>query len=140
MKGATLKATLERLGILASYSRPSVSDDNPYVESLFGTMKARVGYPKKPFESLEAAQDWVDSFVRWYNEEHRHSALNWVTPMARHTGEEHELLHRREETYRRARQRHPERWSRDIRNCSPAPDVTLNPTKTKKNNEVSNAA
>ena len=140
MKGATLKATLERLGILASYSRPSVSDDNPYVESLFGTMKARVGYHKKPFESLEAAQDWVDSFVRWYNEEHRHSALNWVTPMARHTGEEHELLHRREETYRRARQRHPERWSRDIRNCSPAPDVTLNPTKTKKNNEVSNAA
>ena len=48
MKGAMLKATLERLGVLASYSRPSASDDNPYVESLFGTMKTRVGYPKKP--------------------------------------------------------------------------------------------
>lgn len=131
MKGATLKTTLERLGVLTSYSRPGVSDDNPYVESLFGTMKARVGYPKKPFESLEAAQEWVDRFVRWYNEEHRHSALNWVTPMARHTGEEQELLRRREQTYRNAQRRHPERWARDIRNCSPAPAIKLNPAKKK---------
>ena len=57
--GATLKATLELLGILAPYSRPGVSDDNPYVESLFGTMKSRVGYPKKPFQSLDKAQTWV---------------------------------------------------------------------------------
>jgi putative transposase len=138
MKGATLKATLERLGILASYSRPRVSDDNPYVESLFGTMKTRVGYPKKPFESIEAAQEWVDRFVRWYNEEHRHSALNWITPMDRHTGKETALLRRREQTYREARRRHPERWSRHIRNCEPAPAVTLNPAK--KSNEVSNAS
>jgi transposase InsO family protein len=133
MKGATLKATLERLGILTSYSRPSVSDDNPYIESLFGTMKTRVGYPKKPFESLAEAQAWVDSFVRWYNEEHRHSALNWVTPMARHTGQERVLLRRRAETYRKARQRHPNRWSRSIRDCSPAPAVTLNPAKKARN-------
>lgn len=138
MKGATLKATLERLGVLTSYSRPSVSNDNPYSESLFGTMKTRVGYPKKPFETLEEAQSWVDSFVRWYNEEHRHSGLNWVTPMARHTGEDRELLRRREETYRRARQRHPQRWSRDIRDCSPAPVVTLNPSK--KTHEAAAAA
>jgi transposase InsO family protein len=138
MKGATLKATLERLGVLTSYSRPSVSDDNPFVESLFGTMKTRVGYPKKPFATLEEAQAWVDRFVCWYNEEHRHSALNWVTPMARHTGEDHELLRRREETYRRAQQRHPQRWSRNIRDCSPAPAVTLNPRK--KINEVATAA
>jgi hypothetical protein len=71
----------------------------------------------------------VDSFVLWYNEEHRHSALNWVTPMARHTGHEHVLLRRRAETYRRARQRHPNRWSRGIRDCSPTPAVTLNPAK-----------
>ena len=138
MKGATLKATLERLGVLTSYSRPSVSNDNPYSESLFGTMKTRVGYPKKPFETLEEAQAWVDSFVRWYNEEHRHSGLNWVTPMARHTGEEHRLLCSREETYRRARQRHPQRWSRNIRDCSPAPAVTLNPSK--KNSDAAAAA
>jgi transposase InsO family protein len=138
MKGATLKATLERLGVIASYSRPRVSDDNPFVESLFGTMKTRVGYPKKPFESIDAAQAWVDSFVRWYNEEHRHSALNWVTPMARHTGDERQLLRRREKTYREARRRHPERWSCGIRNCAPAPAVTLNPAK--KDNEVVAAA
>lgn len=138
MKGATLKATLERLGILTSYSRPSVSDDNPYIESLFGTMKTRVGYPKKPFESLTEAQAWVDSFVRWYNEEHRHSALNWVTPMARHTGQERVLLRRRAETYRKARQQHPNRWTQDIRNCSPAPAVTLNPAR--KSERVAQAA
>jgi transposase InsO family protein len=129
MKGATLKATLERLGILTSYSRPSVSDDNPYIESLFGTMKTRVGYPRKPFGSMAEAQAWVDSFVRWYNKEHRHSALNWVTPMDRHTGHEHVLLRRRQETYRKARQQHPNRWSRGIRDCSPAPAVTLNPAR-----------
>lgn len=130
MKGATLKATLERLGVLTSYSRPRVSDDNPYVESLFGTMKTRVGYPKKPFETLEQAQLWVNTFVQWYNQDHRHSALNWMTPLARHSGAEHDLLRRREETYQRARQRHPQRWARGIRNCSPAPHVTLNPRKT----------
>jgi len=138
MKGATLKATLERLGVLTSYSRPRVSDDNPYIESLFGTMKTRVGYPKKPFDTVAEAQAWVDRFVRWYNEEHRHSALNWITPMARHTGKERRLLRLRERTYRKARQRHPERWSGDIRNCDPAPAVTLNPAK--KHTEVPAAA
>jgi putative transposase len=138
MKGATLKATLERLGILTSFSRPRVSDDNPYAESLFGTMKSRVGYPRKPFESIVDAQAWVDAFVRWYNEEHRHSGLNWMTPIARHTGRENELLRRRADTYRKARQRHPERWSRGIRDCSPAPAVTLNPSR--KNRGVPQAA
>lgn len=95
-------------------------------------MKTRVGYPKKPFDTLEQAQAWVDAFVRWYNEEHRHSALNWVTPMARHSGREHELLLRRKETYRKACQRNPQRWSRHIRNCSPAPAVTLNPKRKNK--------
>jgi transposase InsO family protein len=128
MKGAMLKATLDRLGVRMTHSRPNVSDDNPYVESLFGTMKGRVEYPKRPFTSLANAQAWVDAFVRWYNEEHRHSALNWVTPMARHTGEELDLLRRRKETYERARARHPERWSRGIRDCAPAPAVVLNPS------------
>lgn len=129
MKGATLKATLERLGILTSYSRPGVSDDNPFVESLFGTMKTRVGYPKKPFEKIEDAQAWVDAFVCWYNEQHRHSALNWSTPMDRHLGRDKVLLKLRKQTYEAARRRHPQRWSRGIRNCDPAPAVTLNPSK-----------
>lgn len=129
MKGATLLATLQRLGVATSFSRPRVSDDNPYVESLFGTMKARVGYPKRPFESLDLAQAWVDRFATWYNYEHRHSALNWVTPMDRHTGADIERLRRRRATYERARRRSPGRWTGSIRNCDPAPEVELNPAK-----------
>lgn len=128
MKGAILSATLDRLGVRRSYSRPRVSDDNPFVESLFGTMKGRVEYPRRPFASIADAQKWVDAFVHWYNEVHRHSALNWVTPMARHRGEDVEQLERRRETYSRARARHPERWSGAIRNCAPASEVTLNPS------------
>lgn len=100
MKLATLKATLERAWACSSYNRPSVSDDNPYVESLFGTMKAGVGCSKQPFDSLTAAQQWVDSFVHWYNHEHRHSALNWSGQRLDITGEERKLLRRRLETYR----------------------------------------
>lgn len=95
-------------------------------------MKSRVGYPRKPFASITDAQAWVDAFVRWHNEEHRRSGLNWVTPTARNTGKKHALLRRRAETYRKARQRHLERWSRDIRNGSHAPPVTLNPAKKKR--------
>lgn len=136
MKGATLKATLERLGVATSFSRPRVSDDNPYVESLFGTMKARVGYPKKPFQGLEEAQAWVDRFVRWYNHEHRHSALNWVTPWQRHTGEEISLLQRRRATYERAKGRNPGRWTGPIRNCNPAAAPALNPAHGKTSRAV----
>jgi hypothetical protein len=78
---------------------------------------------------MAEAQAWVDSFVRWYNKKHRHSALNWVTPMDRHTGPEHVLLRRREETYRKACQQHPNRWSRGIRDCSPAPCSNTQPSK-----------
>jgi transposase InsO family protein len=127
MKGATLKATLEKMGVLTSYSRPRVSDDNPYVESLFGTLKTRVGYPKRPFQSLSEAQAWVDRFVAWYNEEHRHSALNWVTPMARHRGEDGRQLALRRRTYLLAQKRHPARFPNGIRNCEPVGEVTLNP-------------
>lgn len=127
MRGATLLATLQKLGIRPSFSRPRVSDDNPYVESLFGTMKGRVGYPKKPFGTIEEAQNWVDRFVDWYNNVHRHSALNFVTPATRRAGLDVGELDRRRVTYEKARARHPERWSRSIRNCKPAPAVYLNP-------------
>lgn len=128
MKGATIKATLEKLGVLTSYSRPRVSNDNPYAESLFGTMKGSSDYPKARFATIQDAQAWVDRFVLWYNCEHRHSALNWVTPMARHRGEDIKLLQQRRATYVAARRRNPTRWSGSIRNCDPAPAVTLNPS------------
>jgi len=95
MKGATLKATLEKLGVIPSYSRPHVSDDNPFSESLFRTMKYRPEYPTKAFLSQEAAEEWVAGFVRWYNTQHLHSAIRFVTPEQRHEGLDEEILNNR---------------------------------------------
>ncbi len=127
MKGATMKATLERLGVIASYSRPRVSDDNPFSEALFRTCKYRPDWPTSGFASKEDAQRWVARFVAWYNHEHRHSALRFVTPSARHAGEDRALLERRTHLYTEARAANPTRWSRQIRNWSPVGDVYLNP-------------
>ena len=127
MKGATMLATLQRLGVVPSFSRPSVSNDNPYSESLFGTMKYTPAFPSKPFESLDAAREWVYGFVHWYNEEHRHSGIQFVTPAQRHTGMERSILMKRDAVYLAAKQRNPERWSRGTRNWEPVGNVWLNP-------------
>lgn len=127
MKGATMLATLQRLGVVPSFSRPSASNDNPYSESLFGTMKYTPAFPSKPFESLDAAREWVYGFVHWYNEEHRHSGIQFVTPAQRHTGMERSILMKRDAVYQAAKQRNPERWSRGTRNWEPVGDVWLNP-------------
>jgi transposase InsO family protein len=127
MKGATLLATLQRLGVVTSFSRPSVSNDNPYSESLFRTMKYRPVYPSGPFESIEQAREWVAAFVYWYNNEHLHSAIRFVTPEDRHSGRELEILRRRKRLYEEVRARRPERWSGNIRNWEPIKEVVLNP-------------
>jgi len=129
MKGATMLATLQKLGIVPSFSRPSVSDDNPYSESMFRTLKYTPGYPSKPFESIEAARQWVHHFVQWYNDEHRHSAIRYVTPNQRHRGEDSDLLGQRKAVYERARQQNPQRWSGKTRNWNPVEEVWLNPPK-----------
>jgi len=127
MKGATMLATLQQLGVVPSFSRPSVSNDNPFSEALFRTLKYRPAFPSKPFESLEAARAWVDSFVRWYNTEHLHSAIGFTTPDDRHYARDVDILARRSRVYRAAKQRHPERWSGATRDCSRVETVTLNP-------------
>lgn len=127
MKGSTMLATLQRLGVVASFSRPRVSDDNPYSEALFRTLKYRPEYPSQPFATLEAANLWVEGFVSWYNTEHRHSAIRFVTPDERHDGREHELLRQRERVYERARRQNPHRWSGPTRNWTPVETVYLNP-------------
>jgi transposase InsO family protein len=129
MKGATLLATLQRLGIVPSFSRPSVSNDNPYSESLFGTMKYTPAFPDQPFASLEAARAWVHTFVQWYNEHHQHSGIRFVTPAARHSGEEQAILENRKAVYEAAKQRHPQRWTGKTRNWNPVGIVWLNPEK-----------
>jgi putative transposase len=127
MKGATMLATLEQLGVAASFSRPRVSNDNPYAESLFRTCKYRPDYPSKPFESLEEAQAWMQKFVCWYNQVHKHKNLKFVTPAQRHAGHAPRILSRREQVYADAKNRHPERWSGKTRNWALKDEVWLNP-------------
>lgn len=128
MKGATLLATLQWLGVVPSFSRPRVSDDNPFSEALFRTLKYRPSFPDRPFASLDEAKGWVASFVAWYNGQHRHSALCFVTPDERHFGREQQVLAQRAELYQRARRRHPERWRGKTRDWSPAGPVRLGPS------------
>ena len=136
MKGATLLATLQMLGIVTSFSRPRVSNDNPYSEALFRTTKYRPEYPSGPFASIEEARAWVSWFVRWYNTEHRHSAIRFVTPEEKHTGQDVEILARRHAVYEAARARHPERWSGRTRNWSRVEEVILNPDAGQATSEV----
>jgi transposase InsO family protein len=132
--GATLKATtvlamMHWLGITASYSRPRVSDDNAFVESLFRTAKYRPQFPESGFASLEDARRWASEFVAWYNHDHRHSGIRYVSPAQRHAGTDREILARRHALYQTARSVNPRRWARHTRNWDPILVVTLNPEK-----------
>ena len=129
MTGATMVATLERLGVLPSLSRPAVSDDNPYSESLFKTLKYRPSYPDRAFSGIDGARAWVSCFVQWYNTEHLHSAIRFVTPSSRHSGLDPAILARRSVVYEKAKRRNPRRWSGKTRNWSPITEVFLNPKK-----------
>ena len=140
MKGATMLATLQRLGVMPSFSRPSVSNDNPYSESLFKTLKYHPSYPGQAFADLAAARKWVGNFVNWYNNEHRHSAIRFVTPGQRHAGEDQPLLRRRKVVYEAAKARHPQRWSGTTRNWVPVRVVHLNPAKSANNDSHRRAA
>ena len=131
MKGATMLATMEKLGVEKSFSRPSVSDDNPFSESLFKTLKYCPIFPTKPFESVAAAEAWVVTFVRWYNEEHLHSAISFVTPSSRHSGLDIEILKQREVVYAEAKRKNPNRWSNKTRNWERVATVNLNCLKEK---------
>ena len=139
MKGATMKATLERLGVIAFYSRPRVSDDNPFSEALSRTCKYRPDWPTSGFASGADAQHWVACFRAWYNHEHQHSAIHFVMPGARHAGEDRALLERRTQLYTEARAANPTRWSRHIRNWEPVGDVCLNPERDISDREIRDA-
>jgi transposase InsO family protein len=127
MKGATMLATLQALGVMPSLSRPGVSNDNPYSESLFKTLKYRPAYPLQTFDTLFAARTWVTGLVRWYNHEHRHSAIRFVTPAQRHANLDQQILDRRATLYEVARQRNPLRWKGPTRNWKRVHTVHLNP-------------
>jgi len=135
MKGATMLAILQKLGVVPSFSRPRVSDDNPYSEALFKTLKYCPEYPSKPFASLEEANAWVSKFVSWYNNVHLHSGIKFVTPMSRHLGEDKKILERRKQVYEEAKNQNPKRWSRGIRNWDQTGNVFLNYLQEEKIND-----
>lgn len=132
MKSQTLQAKLLELQISSSYSRPRVSDDNAYVESLFKTLKYCPSWPSNGFKSLSQAREWVDQFTHWYNTEHRHSAIGFVTPEQRHLGKDIPLLEARKQLWEEARCKNPERWSHKTRCWKRREIVTLNPDKEEK--------
>lgn len=119
----------QALGVASSFSRPGVSNDNPYSESLFKTLKYHSTYPNKPFKDSDEARQWVEKFVEWYNYYHKHSGIKFITPHQRHIGEESTLLAHRKKVYQQAKSMKPERWAGEVRNWSPVGPVWLNPGK-----------
>ena len=136
MKGSSLVETLYRLGVVKSHSRPRVSNDNAYAESIFRTCKYRPDYPYKGFSALEDARTWVLKFVNWYNHEHKHSGLKFMTPHQRHTGQTARVMGNRKAIYEAARAENPRRWSKGIRNWDMPKMVWLNPEKDRGDLEV----
>lgn len=140
MKGETMLATMQRLGVAASRSRPAVSNDNPFSESLFRTLKYRPELPVKPLEDLLQARRWAAELVHWYNHEHQHSAIRFVTPQQRHEKLDAAILNERAKVYAAARQANPNRWSGKTRNWAPIAQVNLNPQTTKEQNQQAGSA
>lgn len=137
MKGSTMLETLYALGITPSNSRPRVSNDNPYSESLFRTLKYRPNYQPKGFDTIESARGWCARFVKWYRFEHHHSGIQFLTPAERHNGKGALILQKRHNVYEAAKAQHPERWgSRSTRNWSEITEVHLNPDKVAETTEI----
>jgi len=125
MKGATMLATMQMLGVIPSFNRPGVSNDNPFSESLFKTLKYHPAFPEGKFATIEAAQKWVDSFINWYNNEHLHSEISFVTPEMRYTGSDETILHNRKIVYENAFLSNPMRWKNKTRNWNKILEVSL---------------
>lgn len=126
LRSSTLAAKMSQLGVSLSFSRPGVSNDNAFAESVFRTMKYHESYPSRRFRDLLSVRAWVETFVDWYNSEHRHSGIKYVTPNQRHYGEADEICRIRQETYEKARQKNPRRWTRGARDWSQPQIVRVN--------------
>jgi len=121
MRAATLDVRLEELGVLRSFSRPRVSNDNPYSEALFCIAKYRPDYTSQPFTSKEESCQWVAAFVDWYVYGHRHSAIGSSPRGNGKAARPPAICKQRTEVYELARLRHSRCWSRSVRDWqSPA--------------------
>lgn len=130
MKGKSLTQLLVDLNVNRSHSRPHTSDDNPFSEAHFKTMKYRPDYPNR-FDSIGDARAWARGFFQWYNQHHYHSGLNLLTPTSVHYGEAMRIQQARQRVMLTAYQAHPARFSRGIPSVKGAPiAVWINPPKT----------
>lgn len=136
MRSFTMKAKMDDLGVTSSYSRPRMSNDNPYSEALFRTLKYRHSGASNGFANLEVSRIWVSEFIDWYNNHHKHSAIKYVSPCERHQGRDKEILQHRQRVYEIARSRSPERWSGSTRDWGYITEVFLNPDKTTKEEKM----
>lgn len=126
MKGVSLLAFFQMLGLSNSYSRPRVSNDNPFIESLFKTLKYHVSYPKS-FPDLSAARTWFADFVDVYNNRHSHSGLHFMTPHAVRSGCYTQTIKNRNAIMQEAFSRNPQRWSQSVKQLPVDHVVYLNP-------------
>jgi len=127
MKGKPLTQLLGDLGVTRTHTRPHTSDDNPFSEAHFKTMKYRPDYPDR-FESLTDARAWARQFFQWYNQSHYHSGLNLLTPASVHYGEAHQVQQARQGVMLTAYQAYPQRFRRGIPSVKSAPiAVWINP-------------
>ena len=122
MISKTVAQLLVDLNVAKTHSRPHTSNDNPYSEAQFKTLKYRPGYPDR-FGSLQDARNWANDFFQWYNHQHRHTGLALMTPVAAHTGQADEVTARRRITLQQAQLHHPERFVRGIPQPPPLPDA-----------------
>ena len=130
MKGKPLTQLLGDLGVNWTHTRPHTSNDNPFSEAHFKTMKYRPDYPDR-FESLTDARAWARQFFQWYNQSHYHSGLNLLTPASVHYGEAHQVQQARQGVMLTAYQAYPQRFRRGIPSVKSAPiAVWINPPKT----------
>lgn len=128
MRAVDTLAMLKARGVTVLHSRPRVSNDNPYSESLFSTLNIRMGLDSRRYTSLGACADAVSKAVAQYNNEHHHRSINFVTPAERHAGQDHEILAKRQATIEQARAQKPSRWVKGhVMNCKSAGPQYLNP-------------
>lgn len=128
LKAATVLALMHQLQITPSHSRPRVSNDNAFAESLLRTTKYHPSYPPEGFGSLKEAREWAHQFVSYYNQEHKHRSLNFVTPHQKHTSQDRKILADRHKVLEKKRSENPARWpNKNVRNCNPTLTVNLYP-------------
>ena len=113
MRSKLVAQLLADLGITKSHSRPYTSNDNPYSEAQFKTLKYHRTFPKS-FGCIEDAQTFLRGFFEWYNQKHKHSGIGYISPQSLHTGQAHQIREKRCRVLRQAHEKHPERFVKGI--------------------------